>query len=604
MTEKRSCKPMLIIPIIGLISSGYAENIQASSYAPYHVPCPESNLVREATRLSHAEQDWLSIRDKVTGPQLDAWLENSGLQGMDTHTFSNSSIRIGLAFSGGGYRAMLSGAGQLAALDSRTQNALESKHMGGLLQASSYIAGLSGGGWLVSSIVANNWTSVEELQASPALWQFSEPFEPSGLNLQQSISWFNSVREDILGKQDAGFNTTITDIWGRYLSAQLFSVNDHGRYLRWSQFRNADQLPNTSMPLPVLVTDGRSPDTDIISLNSTVYEITPFEMGSWDPKIRRFTDVEYLGSTLLDGRPTKNKCFKGYDNVGFLAGVSSSLFNSLLSSVEQTKNRFLSEIIRSLTHGMSSNLDVAIIEPNPFLSNSSETSDLRSFDLSLVDGGEDGQNIPFQPLIQPERDVDIIFAFDNSADTNDSSPIGPNWPAGYAMAASYERQFSPNGNGIAFPYVPDPETFVALGLNQQPTFFGCNVTNMTSLFEQNPYGNTTKYPPLIVYLANSPHSVYSNTSTFTLSYGNDQSASMIKNGYNTATQNNGTIDSDWRACTACAVVLREQQRRGQEPTEQCANCFSRYCWTGETKSISDLKGAPPRRPDGQSNFVH
>ena len=65
----------------------------------------------------------------------------------------NSSVlpNIALAFSGGGYRACLNGAGAVQAFDSREPIAKAGK-LGGLLQSSTYIAGLSGGGWLVGSI--------------------------------------------------------------------------------------------------------------------------------------------------------------------------------------------------------------------------------------------------------------------------------------------------------------------------------------------------------------------------------------------------------------------------------------------------------------------
>ncbi|KAJ4136632.1 Lysophospholipase 1 [Fusarium falciforme] len=55
--------------------------------------------------------------------------------------------KIAVACSGGGYRAMLSGAGMLAAMDNRTDGANE-HGLGGLLQGATYLAGLSGGNWL------------------------------------------------------------------------------------------------------------------------------------------------------------------------------------------------------------------------------------------------------------------------------------------------------------------------------------------------------------------------------------------------------------------------------------------------------------------------
>lgn len=70
---------------------------------------------------------------------------------------------VAIAFSGGGYRAMTNGAGYLSAFDSRTPNSTAAGQVGGLLQASTYIAGLSGGGWLVGSIYANNFTTVQSI---------------------------------------------------------------------------------------------------------------------------------------------------------------------------------------------------------------------------------------------------------------------------------------------------------------------------------------------------------------------------------------------------------------------------------------------------------
>lgn len=84
---------------------------------------------------------------------------------MDNNKANTSALpNIGIAFSGGGYRAMLNGAGALAAFDNRTPNATNGKsQLGGLLQASTYIAGLSGGGWLLGSIYMNNFTSVQNI---------------------------------------------------------------------------------------------------------------------------------------------------------------------------------------------------------------------------------------------------------------------------------------------------------------------------------------------------------------------------------------------------------------------------------------------------------
>ena len=74
---------------------------------------------------------------------------------------------IGLAFSGGGYRAMLAGAGELLALDSRATNP---SVLSGILQSSNYIAGLSGGSWLVGSLASNDLIPVDQLLREDKLW--------------------------------------------------------------------------------------------------------------------------------------------------------------------------------------------------------------------------------------------------------------------------------------------------------------------------------------------------------------------------------------------------------------------------------------------------
>ena len=60
--------------------------------------------------------------------------------------------RVGLAFSGGGYRAMLTGAGVLSAMADN-----------GLMNSSLYISGLSGGAWTVGTWALLNFTNPSEL---------------------------------------------------------------------------------------------------------------------------------------------------------------------------------------------------------------------------------------------------------------------------------------------------------------------------------------------------------------------------------------------------------------------------------------------------------
>lgn len=138
-------------------------------------------------------------------------------------------------------------------------------------------------------------------------------------------------------------------------------------------------------------------------------------------------------------------------------GTSSSLFNMLLQTVNGTSTTGLfSTALKYALEELASevgetNLDISNWRPNPFYRYNIDTN-LNALDkqLTLVDGGEDNQNVPFHPLIQPNRHVDVIFAVDSSADTNDTFPTtksAGNWPAGLSLIATYERSRSSIANG-------------------------------------------------------------------------------------------------------------------------------------------------------------
>ncbi|ODQ83108.1 hypothetical protein BABINDRAFT_159566 [Babjeviella inositovora NRRL Y-12698] len=550
------------------------------SYAPGPIACPANNasLLRNADGISSSEASWVGERHKNTDDALVRFLVNANMTDFDANNFVhntlNRSINIAVAFSGGGYRAMLNGAGQLSALDNRTTGAAENG-LGGLIDATTYLTGLSGGNWMVGTLAMNNWTSVQDILDNGTIWDLEHSmFAPGGINIFKTASYWKEISDDLSDKRDAGFNVSLTDAWGRALSHQFFlNYPNMGAALTWSTLRDADVFSNHSMPFPIVVTDGRTPGSTIIGSNSTVFEVSPFELGSWDPSLHSFVDVKYLGSVLDNGRPVNSSaCIGGFDNAGFIMGTSSTLFNQFILQLNTTGiTGGLYDLIHDFLSDVSKDSnDIAVYRPNPFYKSSSagEESIVQADTLYLVDGGEDLQNVPLYPLLQPERDVDIILAFDNSADTNES------WPNGASLVATYERQFSAQGNGTTFPYVPGQDTFLALNLTSKPTFFGCDSKNLTTL---NADG---VIPPLVVYMANRPFSYHSNTSTYKMSYSEDEKRGVINNGFEVATRNNLTLDAEWAACLGCAIIRRGQERQNISQSAQCQKCFSEYCWDG------------------------
>lgn len=573
-----------------LASTGQAWSPK-NSYVPANVTCDDDiTLVRNATfQLSQNETEWLKKRSAYTEEALKDFLKRS------LSNFSDSSIlddlfsgnsstvpKIGIAASGGGYRAMLSGAGMIAAMDNRTDGANE-HGLGGLLQSSTYLAGLSGGNWLTGTLSWNNWTSVQEIVNNftndDSIWDIDHSIvSPGGINIFKSGSRWDHISDAVEAKQKAGFNVSLADVWGRALAYNWFpSLYRGGVGYTWSTLRDAEVFQDGAMPFPISVADGRYPGTSVINLNATLFEFNPFEMGSWDPTLNSFTDIKYLGTNVSEGKPIhKGKCIAGFDNTGFIMGTSSTLFNQFLLRINDTSlPKFIVKLASHFLNDLSDDYnDIAIYSPNPFkdtdyqVGNASKSiSDSR--DLFLVDGGEDNQNVPLNPLIQKQRGLDVVFALDNSADTNQS------WPDGASLVNTYERQFSSQGKHAAFPYVPDVNTFVNLGLNERPTFFGCDANNLTDL---------EYIPPLVVYIPNARHSFNGNQSTFKLSYSEKERIGMIQNGFEAATRNNFTQDADFMGCIGCAILRRKQQALNYTLPKECDKCFKNYCWDGKLNS--------------------
>jgi lysophospholipase len=131
----------------------YAINGTVTDYAPLvNQPCPNVTtdpLLRVFTpknqSLHPSEEEYVNTRLATVIPsEWSNWIGNGSAIGYNLSAFSNSSFpRIGIAISGGGYRAAQYGAGVLSALDARNDSA-KAAGTGGFLQVTSYLSGLSG----------------------------------------------------------------------------------------------------------------------------------------------------------------------------------------------------------------------------------------------------------------------------------------------------------------------------------------------------------------------------------------------------------------------------------------------------------------------------
>ncbi|KAF3764365.1 hypothetical protein M406DRAFT_62434 [Cryphonectria parasitica EP155] len=581
-------------------------NSPSGDYGPQVVTCPSTRptIRSAASGLSTNETAWLSKRRAATVQPMVDFMTRANITGFDAESYldqyaSNVSAlpNIAIAVSGGGYRALMNGGGFLKAADNRTTGSTGDGGIGGLLQSATYVAGLSGGGWLVGSIYQNNFSSVESLMQDGIVWQFQnnifEGPDTGGIGVFDTAEYWYDINEQVDDKSDPGWPTSITDYWGRALSYQLIDAPAGGPAYTWSSIALDQNLIDGNIPMPLLVADGRDPGTQIISLNATNYELGPWEIGTWDPTVYGFVPTRYVGSNFSAGSIADGgHCVEGFDQAGFVMGTSSTLFNQfLLANITSTTNipSAVANAIDAVLEDIgAADDDIAQWTPNPFRGYNPSTNPTTNTDqLSLVDGGEDLQNIPLNPLIQPVRAVDVIFAVDSSADTE------LNWPNGTALRATYQRSLGTIANGTLFPSVPDDHTFINLGLNYRPAFFGCDADNFTT-------SSTTVVPPLIVYIPNAPYTTTSNVSTFDPSYPLNQRDDIIANSLNAATQGNGTLDPEWTACLACAALSRSLRRTGTAVPSGCQTCFTRYCWNGTLDTTDNGPYEPSLRIGNES----
>lgn len=439
--------------------------------------------------------------------------------------------------------------------------------LGGILQSCQYMAGLSGGSWLIGSSAINNFATVPQLVQSN--WDIDNVFSAPQGGIINTVEYYTDVVDQVQNKNHAGFFTSITDYWGRFIGYHLVNSSTGAQVPQWSDIANTTQFMNYSMPFPLVVSDGRAPGTIVIPANATVYEFNPYEFGSWDEQVYSFTPTRYLGSSLSNGMPIDGStCVTGYDNVAFTMGTSSSLFNAALTQISGTSSSILTTVLKTFLTDLNQNDDDIAFYPNPFRGLTTVAQNIsNSGNLTLTDGGLDNQNIPLWPLIQPERQVDVIFAVDASADTTYG------WPNGSSLSTTYARVTGAGGvtrtnKSISFPYVPTTNTFVNQGLNKRVTFFGCNGTNGT--LPGTP-------PPLIIYVPNAPYSYYTNFSTYDGSYSASDIQGMLNNGLDIITNGNSTAMT---TCIACAMIQRGLERGNITQPAACQQCFTEMCWDG------------------------
>lgn len=537
-----------------------------SPYRPTTTTCPSGDLIRAGnTDLGDGEAAYIAGRKPKADAALSTWLDT---QSAGLGSGSSSLPTIALSVSGGGWRSFLTAAGIMQAMDAREDDGsgAAAASTSGLLQALTYQLGVSGGAWLLSSWAGSNFPTISSLR--DALWvdAFDNGLEfPNGWEF---LAAYIEIAADILEKSEAGYPVSFTDAWARLLSYQFLQGSDGGVSVRLSDVAGYSNMTDYNVPMAIINSNGvdtTAGDCDPEN-NSTVWEYTPFEFGSWDDDVAAWIPIEYLGTAA-----NATECTVQFDNLGFVLGMSSNLFayelcveDNPFSSVTSV----LEDILEDL-HDLSEETEFGRV-PNPFQGYNAGGDPAKEVfavdELYMVDGGIGLHNDPVAPLLEPARNVSVILLSDNSADED-------NFPIGEDLIDAWEYVQNISRINYRMPTIPDQDTFLAEGLNKRAVFFGCDEPETVT----------------IVFLPNVNYTYQSNMDTNKFQYSEDETIGTIENGNAVATQNG---DNGWGLCLACGIMMKEE---GASLPDACDACFSQYCYYANSTTTNSSSTSSTRR---------
>lgn len=458
---------------LSMAPGSLADEIWQEAHDPYVNPeIQYSAEVRVSADLCDEEKQFLERRREVTRIALAKYL---GLPEEEVHP--DDVPRIAMVGSGGGLRALVAGTGSMLAA---TED--------GLFDCVTYTAGVSGSCWLQalynSSIGERRFDKmVPHLKSRLGIHIAYPPVALEALNTAPTNKFLlRGFVEKLRGDCNADFG--FVDIYGLILAARLLvpktglGVDD--RDLKISNQRN--YLKNGEHPMPIYTAvrheipieeeesevekayDSPTEETKERAKKEAWFqwfEITPYEM---------FCEEFAAGiPTWSIGRKFENGKDLPSDESGLrvpelrlplLLGVFGSAFCATLSHYYKEIRPIVKGItgftgIDGMIEGRNEDLSkVHPIEPASIpnfaykmegrLPKTTPESIYKATHLQLMDAGM-SNNLPIYPLLRPGRDVDILIAFDASADIRTDNwlsvvdgyarqrgikgwPLGAGWP--------------------------------------------------------------------------------------------------------------------------------------------------------------------------------
>ncbi|KAK4065748.1 uncharacterized protein Triagg1_8517 [Trichoderma aggressivum f. europaeum] len=423
--------------------------------------------VRVSSELCDEEKDYLLRRKLVTRAALASYL---GLEEKDINP--DDVPTIAMCGSGGGMRALIAGSGSMFATDED-----------GLFDCVTYTAGVSGSCWLqllyLSSFSKGSVGSlIQHLKARASTHIAYPPVAFQSLtSLPTSKYLLSGLVEKLKGDAHADFG--LVDIYGLLLGARFliprgelgvdardFKLSNQRLYLRHGQ----RPLPiYTAVRHEIPAAEPQDPPKQDPPMSTVEeikkepyfqwFEITPYEF--FCEEFSAGIPTWALGRRFSDGRDVSDHGFHLPEvRTPLLMGIFGSAFCATLSHYYREIRPLLRTItgfqtiddLVSVRNGDLSKvhpIDPAIIPNFAYqmygkLPRTTPRSILDGEYIQLMDAGM-SNNLPIYPLLRPGRNVDILIAFDASADIKTD-----NW---LSVADGYARQRGIKGwpVGIGWP---------------------------------------------------------------------------------------------------------------------------------------------------------
>ncbi|KAF2857541.1 FabD/lysophospholipase-like protein [Piedraia hortae CBS 480.64] len=385
--------------------------------------------VRLSTDLCDEEKDFLSNRRQHTVKALAKYL---GVPESDVHP--DDVPVIAMCGSGGGIRALVSGAGScLAAAED------------GLFDCVTYTAGVSGSCWLqtlyFTSIGQQNYAHIIKHLKDRLGQHIAYPPPLLDLLSQSPTNKYllKGFLEKLKGVPDADFG--LVDLYGLTLAARLLVPHDNIRVndgdLKLSNQRIHTDKGNHPLPIYTAVRHEIPEEKDGRDYFQW-FEWTPYEFFS--EELEAGIPTWALGRKWSAGHTVWPH--EGYVlpqlRVPMMMGMWGSAFCATLSHYYREVRPLLTisglgrldALLTDREDEMSKvhPIDPAVI-PNYALGLKGRLPAacsqglLESTHLQLMDAGM-ANNLPIYPLLRPGRQVDVIIAFDASADVREDNWIG------------------------------------------------------------------------------------------------------------------------------------------------------------------------------------